>query len=313
VTHIKRRMRTRKGGAYVLLLGVFFLLTGALGSISFADHATGFSISQIDFSVASGQTTYEFQLNGPAGDTASHVTIGNCIGEADEVSHQAAAGEDDEIVYVGHGTDPTTGVTGHKWETDDSGDGEILVGATFKLVYDGVFDNDDPQGHEWAIKKGPGGHEVTGFTAGPTCATTTTEAEETTTTTEAEETTTTTEAETTTTTEAEETTTTTEAEETTTTTEAEETTTTTEAETTTTTEAEEATTTTEGAEVLGTTIVRGAPTTIPTEVLGEKIDRVLPTTGAEMSAALFLAGVCLTLGGLLLVFGQRESFEGPSE
>jgi LPXTG-motif cell wall-anchored protein len=82
----------------------------------------------------------------------------------------------------------------------------------------------------------------------------------------------------------------------------EEPTTTTEEVTTTT---EEATTTTEDEEETTTTVLA---------VLGGETQRaagVMPTTGAEMSSFLFLLGACLTLGGLLLVFGQRERREVP--
>jgi LPXTG-motif cell wall-anchored protein len=53
--------------------------------------------------------------------------------------------------------------------------------------------------------------------------------------------------------------------------------------------------------VLGEKITKpAAPAAV--QVLGAE----LPRTGQDIASFLFLAGVCLTLGGLVLTFGQRQ-------
>ncbi|MBW3590076.1 MAG: DUF11 domain-containing protein [Actinobacteria bacterium] len=150
----------------ISVLSILGLFNGLMGGVALAQSTAEYSVAQTGYTVAGGNTSYTYTLLGPQGGTVSHVVLNTCLEEADSVSHTAAAGEDDVIVYAGYGPDPTTAVTGHKWETDDSGDGEILVGATFTLTYNGTHNNADPNGTIYALKKQD---TKIGFTRGPSC------------------------------------------------------------------------------------------------------------------------------------------------
>jgi len=168
---------TRTKGLALLVAVMVGLLAVATMMPALATHADGFSIVQTGYTtnVGANTTTYTYTLQGPAGGTVSHVTIALCLGEAASVSHTEPAG--DEIKYVGYGVDNSVSppLTGHKWETDSGDqDGEIQVGATFSLTYNGIYNNSDPAGTTWLVKKGASGgqsHFRTGTTTGPSCVT----------------------------------------------------------------------------------------------------------------------------------------------
>jgi hypothetical protein len=283
-------------GRAMLASGIVMVLLGTLGSMALASHEADSSCATKPTSVPAGYscavldeaTGVDPALEGEVwwtrnsgNDLDLHVytvnpiddeddgTVQLCVRSSSPFSPGACAGPTDRV-YEGSPSEPGSGSFSH----DDT---------VFTLLIDLDSEGFDPstqiywQIHVTQFDEDEEETRSTYAQGGAETAGTTTTTEATTTTTEA----------TTTTTEA--TTTTTEA--TTTTTEATTTTTGDPGETTTT--IEEETTTTEEALVLGGQFERG--------------DALANTGLTNLLSGISLAGHCLTLGGILLTFGQRQS------